>query len=406
MIPPASGSGATPSPAPDGPARGIVAPSWRAWAAGECGAIRRADHWRAVRTLDLRAPAAPADLDGRQVVSFAANDYLGLSAHPEVVAAAHAALDRWGAGSGAARLVTGGRPVHAELEAELADWKGTESALLFPTGYAANLGVLATFGGPGTRIHSDELNHASIVDGCRLARAEVAVYPHRDLEALRRRLAQGAGRRQLVVSDLAFSMDGDLAPLDGLVALCARYGALLVLDEAHAVLGPHQIPPGAEVIRVGTLSKTLGALGGFAAGNADLVGLLVNRARPFIFTTAGTPASAAAALAALRVLRSAEGAALLARLHQRVDLLAPGHPSPIVPVVLGAERDALAAAERLAAQGFLVPAIRPPSVPRGTSRLRVTVSAAHSEEQVRGLAAALRALLERCWPIPPQLTPE
>src|SRR6266540_1652498 len=154
VIPPASGSGATPSPAPDGPARGIVAPSWRAWAAGECGAIRRADHWRAVRTLDLRAPAAPAELDGRQVVSFAANDYLGLSAHPEVVAAAHAALDRWGAGSGAARLVTGGRPVHAELEAELADWKGTESALLFPTGYAANLGVLATFRGPGTRIHS------------------------------------------------------------------------------------------------------------------------------------------------------------------------------------------------------------------------------------------------------------
>ena len=252
--------------------------------------------------------------------------------------------------------------------------------------------MLTTFGGPGARIHSDELNHASIVDGCRLARAEVAVYPHRDLEVLARRLAAGAGRRQLVVSDLVFSMDGDLAPLDELVALCARHGALLVLDEAHAVLGPHRIPPGAEVVRVGTLSKTLGALGGFAACSADLAGLLVNRARPFIFTTAATPADSAAAQAALRVLRSPEGEALLARLRQRVDLLAPGHPSPIVPVLLGSERDAVAAAARLAGEGFLVPAIRPPSVPAGTSRLRVTVSAAHTEEQVRGLAAALRAL--------------
>ncbi|HEY2956773.1 MAG TPA: adenosylmethionine--8-amino-7-oxononanoate transaminase [Actinomycetota bacterium] len=366
--------------------------AWRAWAAAECRAIGDADRWRSVRTLDLHGPAGPVELDGRRLVSFAGNDYLGLSVHPAVVGAAHRALDRWGAGSGAARLVTGARPVHAELEAELADWKGTGSALLFPTGYAANLGVLTTFGGRGALVHSDELNHASIVDGCRLSRAEVAVYPHRDLEVLERRLAEGAGRRQLVVSDLVFSMDGDLAPLDGLVALCARHGALLVLDEAHAVLGPHRIPPGAEVVRVGTLSKALGALGGFAACDAELAGLLVNRARPFVFTTAGTPADAAAALAALRVLRSAEGEALLGRLRRRVDLLAPGHPSPIVPVLLGSERDAVDAAARLAGEGFLVPAIRPPSVPAGTSRLRVTVSAAHTEEQVRGLAAALRAL--------------
>jgi 8-amino-7-oxononanoate synthase len=371
---------------------GDPAAGWRAWAAAESGAIRDAGRWRSPRTLDLRGPAGPVELDGRQLACFAGNDYLGLGAHPAVVAAAHRALDRWGAGSGAARLVTGGRPVHAELEAELAEWKGTGSALLFPTGYAANLGVLTTFGGRGARIHSDELNHASIVDGCRLARAEVAVYPHRDLEVLARRLAAGAGRRQLVVSDLVFSMDGDLAPLDELVALCAHHGALLVLDEAHAVLGPHRIPPGAEVVRVGTLSKTLGALGGFAACSADLAGLLVNRARPFIFTTAATPADSAAAQAALRVLRSPEGEALLARLRQRVDLLAPGHPSPIVPVLLGSERDAVAAAARLAGEGFLVPAIRPPSVPPGTSRLRVTVSAAHTEEQVRGLAAALRAV--------------
>ena len=364
--------------------------TWRSWAAAECRAVEAAGRWRAVRDWDAVDAVTGRLPDGRLVVSFAGNDYLGLRTHPAVTAAARAAIDRWGTGAGAARLVTGSRPVHSQLEAELAGWKRAERALLFPTGYMANLGVLTTVGGAGTLIASDELNHASIVDACRLARAEVAVYPHGDAAAAGRLLARAA--RAVVVTDAVFSMDGDAAPLEELAALCRRHGALLVVDEAHAVLGPEWDPGGAEVLRVGTLSKTLGALGGFVAGPAPLIDLIRNRARPFIFTTALPPADAAAALAALEVLRSGEGAALLARLRGHVERVAPGHPSPIVPVVLGSEAAALAAAEQLLDAGLLVPAIRPPSVPPGTSRLRVTLSAAHTGEQVGALAAALAGL--------------
>jgi 8-amino-7-oxononanoate synthase len=335
-------------------------------------------------------------------VSFASNDYLGLSGHPGVVAAAQAALDRWGAGAGASRLVTGSRPVHSELEHQLADWKGTEAAVTFPTGFAANLGVLCTLGGPGVRILSDELNHASIIDGCRLSRSALAVYRHCDMVHLEELLADGASSLPtIVVTDSVFSMDGDVAPLPELVALCARHGALLILDEAHAVLGPH-LPPATEtggmVVRVGTLSKTLGSLGGFVAASRDVVDLIVNRARSYIFSTAPTPADAAAALAALRILRSAEGAALTGRLADLIDRVAeagfapPGHPSPIIPVVLGSEQAALSASAALLDDGLWVPAIRPPTVPVGTSRLRVTLSAAHSDDDVGRLVQALAQL--------------
>jgi 8-amino-7-oxononanoate synthase len=362
--------------------------TWADWAAAEGAAIREAGQWRSVRALEGGGPAHR--LDGRGVTSFASNDYLGLSQHPTVVAAAHEALDREGAGSGSARLIVGGRPVHDELEAELAAWKGQERAVLFPTGFAANLGTLTVLGGPGVTVCSDELNHASIIDGARLARAAVRIYRHNDVDDLGRALADA--ERAVVVSDTVFSMDGDVADVEGLSAVCAEHDALLVLDEAHAVLGP-EVPDGpAEVLRVGTLSKTLGALGGFVAGPAPLVDLLVNRARSFIFTTAPTPADAGAALAALRVLRSAEGEALVARLRHHVERLRPGHPSPIVPIVLGDEELALAAAAELLDQGLLVPAIRPPTVAPGTSRLRVTLSAAHTDEDVDRLLAALDEL--------------
>jgi 8-amino-7-oxononanoate synthase len=365
----------------------------------ELAGLRAAGRWRTVRDLDTTG-AVTGTVAGRPVVSFASNDYLGLSHHPAVVAAAHAALDRWGAGSGASRLVVGSRPVHGELEAELAAWKGCAAALTLPTGFAANLGVLAALGGPGVTILSDELNHASIVDGARLARATVRVYAHGDLDHLAKLLvevdAAGEGPA-LVVTDSAFSMDGDVADVEGLVALCASWGALLVLDEAHAVLGPAvdaaaAAAAGVTLVRVGTLSKALGSLGGFVAGPEPVVALLRNRARPFIFTTAPTPADAAAALAALRVVRSAEGEALVARLRAHVDRLVPGHPTPIVPVVLGEEAAAVAAAEALLAEGLLVPAIRPPTVPPGTSRLRVALSAAHTPDQVEALAHALDRL--------------
>ncbi len=368
-----------------------AAERWSGWARSQLDDIRAAGRWRSTRSFDAFGPAGT--LDGRPVVSFASNDYLGLSAHPAVIAAAHDALDRWGAGSTASRLVVGTRPCHVELEEELASWKGTERALLLPTGYAANLSVLGALGGPDVTVLSDELNHASIVDGCRLSRSQVQVYRHADLEHLSELLA-GTHGRVVVVTDSVFSMDGDTAPVHDLVELCARHGALLVLDEAHAVLGPDTPSEldGAELLRVGTLSKTLGALGGWVAGPATLVELLLNRARPYIFTTAPTPADTAAALAALRVLRGDEGHRLVRRLRALVDVVRPAHPSPIVPLVLGAEQRAVEASEALLERGLLVPAIRPPTVPPGTSRLRVALSAAHTDEMVDDLVGALDEL--------------
>jgi 8-amino-7-oxononanoate synthase len=367
------------------------ASGWDTWAASETARIRAAGQWREPRDLDAAGPEGKLAPDGRPVVSFASNDYLGLTQHPAVVDAAHAALDRWGTGSGSARLIVGSRPVHSELEHELATWKRTEQAVLFPTGFAANLGVLASLGGPDTFICSDALNHASIIDGCRMARAEVAVYRHCDGDHVAALLGRhaGSGRRPIVVTDTVFSMDGDVAPVAELAELCVRFGALLVLDEAHAVLGPDPELDGVDALRIGTLSKTLGSLGGFVAGPSSFTDLIVNRARSYIFTTASTPADAAAALTAVRVLRSPEGDALRGRLRAHVQRVRAGHPSPIVPVLLGSEERAVAAASELLDLGLLVPAIRPPTVPPGTSRLRVALSAAHTDEQVDALARAL-----------------
>jgi 8-amino-7-oxononanoate synthase len=350
--------------------------------------------YRSPRSFDARGPAGRFEADGRPVVSFASNDYLGLSAHPAVVAAAHDALDRWGTGAGASRLVTGSRPVHAALEAALAAHCRTEDVVCFPTGFAANLGVLTVLGGPSVRVLSDERNHASIIDGCRLSRAEVSVYRHADADHVARLLAASEAPA-LVVTDTVFSMDGDVAPLGDLAGACRRHGALLVLDEAHAVLGPEVGPDVTDdltVVRVGTLSKTLGSLGGYVAAPRVITELLVNLARPYIFTTALTPADAAAALAALGVLTSAEGEGLRRRLAGHVGRVRRDHPTPIVPVVLGAEERALAASDALLVDGLWVPAIRPPTVAPGTSRLRVTLSAAHTDEQVSRLVAALAAL--------------
>ncbi len=367
---------------------------WADWAEAETTRIHRAGQWRSPRDLDAAGPEGTLAPDGRRVVHFASNDYLGLTQHPQVIAAARDALERWGAGSGAARLIVGSRPVHSELEHALAAWRHAEAAVLFPTGFAANLGVLTTFGGPDVLVCSDELNHASIIDGTRLARGDVAVYPHRDLDALTAAIVEQArGRRVLVVSDTVFSMDGDVADVDALVAVCERHGALLVVDEAHAVLGPHlTVTSDAPVLRVGTLSKTLGALGGFVAGPRRFADLLVNRARSYIFTTAPTPADAAAALAAVGIVTSPEGDDLRARLRANVDQLREGHPSPIIPVMCGDESRSLAAAGALLERGLLVPAIRPPTVAPGTSRLRVALSAAHTLEQVRRLRVALDEL--------------
>ena len=374
--------------------------SWIEHVDDECMALEEGGSWRRPRSFDSAgASDSSGALEGsdRRVVAFASNDYLGLTTHPAVVLAAHEALERWGTGAGASRLVTGSRPVHHELEEDLAEWKGEERSILFPTGFAANLGVLATFGHKDALIFSDELNHASIVDGARLARAEVAVFQHGDREHLGALLAAHVGRPAIVVTDLVFSMDGDVAPIADIAELCRRFGALLVIDEAHAVLGPDPAPllEGVTALRVGTLSKALGSVGGFVTGPTRFIELLENRARSYIFTTAPPPADAAAALAALNIVRTEEGEALVSRLRSHVDAVAPAHPSPIVPVVLGSEEAALLASAALLEAGFWVPAIRPPTVPRGTSRLRVTLSASHRKHDVARLVRELESLRSR-----------
>lgn len=368
---------------------------------GRLDEVRRAGRWRSFRPFDADGPRGhlidPATGIGRDVVTFASNDYLGLTVHPVVRAAARDAIDRWGAGTGGSRYITGSRPVHHDLEAALASWKGTERAVVFPTGFATNLGVLTTLGDAGTRIVSVARNHASIIDGARLARAEVTVWDHDEADAWSTldRVLASSDRPTIVVADTVFSMDGDVLDLAEIGRRCRSHGALLVLDEAHAVLGPDPQPgdlDGLEVVRIGTLSKTLGSLGGFAACSARVADLLVNAARPNIFTTALSPADAAAALAALAVLRSDEGDELAARLRRHIDAVAPGHPSPIVPIVVGDEAAAVDAAARLLDLGLHVPAIRPPTVAPGTSRLRVTLSAAHTDDEVGRLVDALASL--------------
>ncbi|WP_436795208.1 aminotransferase class I/II-fold pyridoxal phosphate-dependent enzyme [Actinospongicola halichondriae] len=358
--------------------------SWADLVDDDLRSIDQVGRRRSLRTFDACGPTGV--LDGQTVTSYASNDYLGLSAHPAVCAAAADAAQRWGAGSTASRLVVGTRPAHVGFETAYASWKDAEASLVFSSGYAANLAVLSTLGRAGTTIVSDELNHASIIDGCRLAAATTVVSRHNDVAHVEE-LVSGAAGPVIVVTDTVFSMDGDVAPVADLVDVCRRHGALLVVDEAHAVLGP-DVPVGGDVVRVGTLSKALGSQGGVVAGPAPIVDLLVNRARSFIFSTGLSPADVAAAGAAMAIVQSPAGNELTCRLREVIDRVLPGHPSPIVPIVIGDEHDAMAAAAALLERGILVPAIRPPTVAPGTSRLRVALSAAHTDEMIDALLAA------------------
>jgi 8-amino-7-oxononanoate synthase len=360
--------------------------SWGDWIDTQLGEIRQSGCWRSPLTLEGQGPEFSLR-DGSRAVSFASNDYLGLSRHPEVIAAAHQALDQFGTGSGSSRLIVGSRPLHADLESIVALWRGTERALMFSTGYGANLAVLSTLGA-GARLVSDELNHASIIDGTRLARSEVCIYRHGDFEHAAY-LVGNTPKRTLLVTDSVFSMDGDIAPIAELSELCLRTGSMLVLDDAHAVLEVPSPDPDVECVRIGTLSKMLGSLGGYVAATTEIIDLLINRSRTFIFTTAPTAADTAAAIAAIAVCHSEEGELLRKRLRENIDSFLPDHPSPIVPVVLGSEELALETSSELLQRGLVVPAIRPPTVPPNTSRLRIAFSALHTPEQVRLLKSAL-----------------
>lgn len=377
---------------------------WRALAAEYCDQLDSVGRLRSLRTYSSSAtvtePAGGgADYVGAPLVNFASNDYLGLADDQRVRDAAAAALGQ-GAGAASSRLVTGNRPVHDQLEDALAQSAGAESALLFPSGYAANVGLLTALGtlarstSGGIEVFSDELNHASIIDGCRVARAAVRVYRHLDLLDLDAQLAhRDSARLPVVVTDGVFSMDGDAAPLDELSSVCADHAALLVVDQAHAVFGPATPWSGrAEVVVVGTLSKSLGSQGGYVAASCQLIELCVNAARAQVFSTGLAPACAGAALAALQIVHSPEGVERLAHLESLVELLRPGHPSPIIPIVIGGDDDALAAAEQCRAAGLLVPAIRPPTVPAGTARLRVALTASHTVRQVEQLRDVVEQL--------------
>jgi 8-amino-7-oxononanoate synthase len=380
--------------------------------AEEVARLEAAGLGRRVRALGS-ASEPEVMLDGRRVLCLASNNYLGLAAHPDVVDAAAEAARTYGAGSGSARLVTGGLLLHDELEARLAGFKGTEAALLFSSGYLANLGTVAALVGPGDTVFSDSLNHASIIDGCRLSKADVHVYRHADADHLATRLgawrrAAGPEARALVVTDSVFSMDGDVAPLPDIVDACERHGAVLMVDEAHAtgVVGPGGRGAvagygleGRVGVVMGTLSKSLGAAGGFIAGSADLCAYLRNRARSFIFDTALPPPTAAAALAALDILereperpvRARRLATRLATGLRAVGYEVPDPPAAVLPVLVGAPEAALSLSARLLAAGVLVTAIRPPSIPQGTSRLRATVMATHTDAQIDRAVAAFAA---------------
>jgi len=367
------------------------------------------------RTAD--SPCAPRQVvDGRSMLAFCSNDYLGLAAHPRVIAALREGAELYGAGSGAAHLVSGHSRAHAQLEERLAAMQAQHlvdaRALYFCTGYMANLAALTALGGsPDAMIFSEALNHASLIDGARLAKAGVTVYPHGDVAALEAKLLESRAGTKIVVTDSVFSMDGDLAPLPALLALCERHGAWLVVDDAHGfgVLGAngrgaleHFALRSPNLVYVGTLGKAAGVGGAFIAAHASVIELMIQRARPYIYTTASPPALAHALLASLDIVESAEGMERRTHLNRLIALLddelklkrwqrLPSRTA-IQPIVIGANDEALRAASRLHEQGLWVPAIRPPTVAPGTARLRVTLSAAHTQDEVARLATALNHL--------------
>lgn len=352
------------------------------------------------------------DVDGRRYLAFCNNDYLGLANHPALHAAAQAGLDKYGVGAGASALISGHTSVVEELERTLAEFVGMPRALHFSTGYMANMGTIPALVGAGDVVFSDRLNHACLIDGARLSGAEFRIYPHNDVARLEQLLAKSTHPRKLVVTDAVFSMDGDIAPLPQLLALCEKYDAWLLVDDAHGfgVLGPqgrgsvaHFGLQSERILYMGTLGKAAGVAGAFVAGDATLIEWLLQRARTYIFTTASPPLLASALLAAVQLMQSEDWRQqhlqqLIARLRSGL----AGLPWPLLPsttavqaMIVEDNQLALDLMEGLRQQGIWVPAIRPPTVPKDTARLRISLSAAHSNEQIDQLISALHALAKQ-----------
>lgn len=363
---------------------------------------------RSLTTVEEALPGGRVRVDGRVLLNLSSNDYLGLSQEPRLIAAAREAAARWGVGAGSSRLVVGHLALHEEVEARLAEFKGTEAAVIFSTGYMANLGTISALVGPGDTVFCDRLNHASIYDGIKLSGANLARFPHRDLDRLEALLQKADAGRRLIVTDSVFSVDGDLASLKDLVELKDRYGACLMVDEAHAtgVLGHRGAGLAAALgltqrveVHMGTLSKAMGSLGGFVAGDRRLIDFLHNRARSFIYSTALPPPVLGAIAAALDIVtQEPERRRYLLTEAERFrhtltqagfDIL--GSETQIVPVLAGDNARTLRLAAQLRQRGLMAVALRPPTVPPGRSRVRFSLSAAHTSED---LAEARQAILE------------
>ncbi len=393
------------------------------WVNRELAGLHETGLHRRLRTF--QGPPAPRiQLDDREVLLMCSNGYLGLAAHPRVIQAAQQAAADWGTSSAASRLISGNTPLHRNLEKELARLKGTEDAVLFATGYQANLGTIPALVGPGDIVLSDQLNHASLIDGCRLARTRTHPYPHNDTTTAAALLAEHRtrARRALILTDGVFSMDGDQAPLATLADHAQNHDTMLMVDDAHGtgVLGPggagtatHQGVADRIDLHMGTLSKALGAEGGFIAGSTPLCDYLRNRSRAFVYSTAPAPPTVAAAHAALQVLQSEphrihdlhDRANQMRRGLQDAGLAVPDGETPIIPIHAGKAHDAMAWMQALEKRGVFVAAIRPPTVPPDTSRLRVTVMATHTRADIEEAITAIQDTAPRPPNTPPEATP-
>jgi len=354
----------------------------------ELNNLKQAGLYRKLKTIE-KISGAKVTINGKEYLNFCSNNYLGLANHPKVIEKSIEIIKRFGFGAGASRLICGNTTIHELLEEKLANFKEREAAILFPTGYMANLGTITALVNENDTVIIDRLNHASIIDACKLSKAKLQVYPHLDMKALEKILQKsGKYKKRLIVTDHVFSMDGDIAPLEQIVKLSKKHQAITMIDDAHAV----GLKVSAEVdIVMGTLSKALGSLGGFVCGSQELINYLRNKARSFIYTTALPMAACGAAIAALEVIESEPE--LIRNL--RINLRFLGSETPIIPIIIGKADKAMEISQKLFDQGILVSAIRPPTVPKGQSRLRITVSAMHTKEDLTCLASLLQPLIPR-----------
>jgi 8-amino-7-oxononanoate synthase len=388
------------------------------WLGNRLQDLRERSLYRHLRLIDS-AQGPIVQLNDRSVVNFSSNDYLGLANAPELREVARAAIEKWGVGAGASRLVCGTQVPHALLERTLAEWKETEAALSFSSGYAAATGVIPALLTKDDIAIADKLCHASLLDGVKLSGAILRIFPHNNLQTLESHLVWARkthpNARVLVLTESVFSMGGDVAPLKEIIDLKDRFEAMLLLDEAHAVgvvglngrgLAAAEALDQRVEIQMGTMSKALGVSGGYICGSRELVEWLINRARSFIFSTAPPPAVAETAAAAVRILQTQAGHERRERLRRNLDLMRKvfamahdgAHQSAIFPWIIGDAQEALEAAENLLAKGLLVPAIRYPTVAKGKARLRITVTAAHEGAQISSLGEALRSRSGGLWP--------